>query len=89
MGRVIDNGHPRAVGPVSRHESPPKSGWAQRKFYMGNQGALSAYGPVKIEAVERDLATVRAQFDVNTSDALRLALHLLAKAIREGKMDIG
>jgi hypothetical protein len=44
-----------------------------------------AYGVDAIAKVEENIAIVRSHFDVNRSDALRISLHLLAKAIKERK----
>lgn len=42
-----------------------------------------------VEKVEADLAVVREHFGLNISDSLKTSLHLVANAIREGRLNVG
>lgn len=44
---------------------------------------------VKSEVMMDDLRIVREHYNGTISDAVRIALHLVAKAIREGRMNVG
>ena len=90
---IIDNGRRIQLTPT-KHASrkPPrgdhKEGWAQRLYYADTKNVrarASVYGVDAVKDFEEKLALVREHYGVNVSDALRISLHLAAKAIRANR----
>ena len=89
MGRIVDGG--RRVAPLSQHLEP-KSYRSSNRYAIAYFGAkldtrkvFVRRGGIAGRALLDDMARVREHFGVNGADALRLALHLTAQAIRKNK----
>jgi hypothetical protein len=63
-------------------------GWAARKYRVGANGAQFIVYGKKIQAVEDNIAVIRAHFGCNRTDAFKMALHLTADAVRRGKLSL-
>lgn len=85
MGRVVSGGRAQAV--VGRVAALATHKWARRSHEVGKGGPkVAAYG-LAGDTMDADLHTVRTHFGLNVSNAFRVSLHLVANAIREGRMN--
>lgn len=82
MGHVVDNGRVRTLKPARM----PRRAWPDHPVKSYVNGRVKAFGCHTIEQVEANLAIVREHFGTNISDAFRMSLHLVARAIKAGKM---
>lgn len=86
MGQVVTNG--RRVPVLGRSASKPTQSWRGRQHFVNRVGGkryhVHSFGHA-IASFEENLMDVRAHFNVNVSDAFKLALHLTAQAIRQNR----
>jgi hypothetical protein len=80
MGRIVANG--RTYPPSLTSKPAGQRAWTNRKFQF------DVYGPNLIRETEDNLAAVAEHFGCNKSVAHRIALRLLATAIRKGRMSL-
>lgn len=81
-------GNKRISAVVKAKPGDGERGWNARKYKVGNNGAQFLIYGAKILAVEDNIAAIRAHFGCNRTDAFKMALHLTAQAIRNGRLSL-
>lgn len=92
MGYIVKDGKRYTLGPTRRPSGLAELGPRARlkKTYTircgkGSRTDFSVCGREGIAAMENNIAVVREHFGVNLTDALRIAIHLTAKAIGKNR----
>jgi len=86
MGHIVTNGRAQ---PVLGPRNPPNAAtWQRRTLKVGHGGHQFSFYGNAIAALESNLNTIREHFGFNRTDAVKLALHLTAQAIRDGGMKV-
>lgn len=87
MGRIVTNGRGQALtGKTPKTPMNTQSNRYASVHYVTAGGVLSVKrGGEAGRVLVADMATVRDHFGVNQADALRLSLHLTARAIRKNR----
>lgn len=88
MGRIVSGGVRRQVLEPTKKPAPGET-WVRKQIVLGrgpNAIRLAVFGR-NIEQVDANVATIQEHFGVNKTTAFKIALHLVAKGIKEGRFN--
>lgn len=93
MGKIVSGGRNHSLSGSSRsgHEDD-RPAHLRRGLRMctrieGKKLDLEIYNRSKVAVTLADVTTIQEHFGLNVSEALQLAVHLVAKGIKEGRFN--
>jgi hypothetical protein len=86
--RIVEGGRRRPVLSAADH-APGGNRWRRKQEKIrvlgGKALTFAAYG-ASVQRVHENVETIRAALGCNRADAVRIALHATARAVREGRL---
>lgn len=91
MGHIVVNGEARTVISRTRGQRvdrPSIKGLRVTSRFEGRKVDMELYNRKKVLATQADLALVQETLGLNMSEACQVSVHLVANAIRAGRMSL-